>query len=119
MSIGRLSRSLILFLWSSAPLTAEAQALAGERAAPALEERYGGVVYYPDAEGRLSRLGKRLYAANPKFDCPCRLSPAGLGPAQRVLPAGTGLSDPGPVSDLENGRLPRGSTGTRVGAPGT
>ena len=59
-------------LWSSAPLTAETQALAGDRAAPALEARYGGVVYYPDAEARLSRLGERLCAANPEFDYPCR-----------------------------------------------
>ena len=48
-------------------MSTEAEALAGARAAPALEARYGGVIYYPDAQARLSRIGERLCAANPEL----------------------------------------------------
>ena len=54
-------------LWVPLPMSAEAEALAGTRAAPALEARYGGVIYYPDAQARLSRIGDRLCAANPEL----------------------------------------------------
>ena len=45
-------------------LTAEAEALAGRRAAPGMEARYGGVMRNAGAELRMQRLGQRLQAHN-------------------------------------------------------
>lgn len=45
--------------------TADAEALAGARAASALEARYGGVQACPERGQRLLRIGRRLTAATP------------------------------------------------------
>ena len=58
--------------WAPRPLTAETEALAGTRAAPALEARYGGVVYYPRLKPACADWVKRLCTANRELDCPCR-----------------------------------------------
>jgi len=41
-------------------MSPEAEALAGDRAAPAVEARYGGVVRDPQAEQRMTQIGQRL-----------------------------------------------------------
>ena len=46
--------------WGPAGWSASAEALAGARAAPAVEARYGGVVRDAEAERRMERIGLRL-----------------------------------------------------------
>ncbi|MCK4661064.1 MAG: M48 family metalloprotease [Phycisphaerae bacterium] len=58
-------------LWFPCHMTPEAEALAGTRAAPRLEARYGGIVRDAQAEQRMERLGQRLCTGTPAI--PCRL----------------------------------------------
>lgn len=48
-------------------LSGEAEALIGQRAAPALERRFGGTVSDSIALDRLRRIGRRLAAATPEL----------------------------------------------------
>jgi predicted Zn-dependent protease len=50
-------------LWGRGEGRADAEALAGTRAAPALEARFGGVVRDPAAETRMARVGRPLLEA--------------------------------------------------------
>lgn len=46
--------------WATRPMTPDAEALAGRRAAPALEARYGGIIRDAQVERRLECVGRRL-----------------------------------------------------------
>lgn len=53
--------------WQLVPITENTEALAGARAAPAVEDHYGGVVRNGKAESRMARLGWRLTQAVPQL----------------------------------------------------
>lgn len=50
-------------------ISAEAEALAGRRAAPVLERQFGGLIADPAADARLRRIGARLSAGLPDNHC--------------------------------------------------
>ncbi len=54
-----------LCLLDRCPQSPESEALAGAKAAPALEARYGGVIRDADVEARLERVGRRVTQATP------------------------------------------------------
>lgn len=53
-------------LWKTLPITSSPEALAGLRAAPAVEARFGGVVRDADAERRMERVGRRIGQGAPE-----------------------------------------------------
>ncbi len=54
-------------------LSPEAQALAGDRAAPAVEARYGGILRDADAEARLLAIAARLAEPTPALRMPYQI----------------------------------------------
>ncbi len=53
--------------WKLTSITGDVEALAGARAAPAVEARYGGVVRNANAERRIAHVGQRLTQALPEL----------------------------------------------------
>lgn len=54
------------YSWTLACMSSEAEALAGARAAPVVEARYGGIIRAPQAERRMHRIGRRLTRGTPE-----------------------------------------------------
>ena len=61
------------FFQSCQMLSPEAQALAGDRAAPAVEARYGGILRDADAEARLLAIAERLAEPTPVLRTPYQI----------------------------------------------
>ncbi|MHC4441382.1 MAG: M48 family metalloprotease [Planctomycetota bacterium] len=58
-----------LLPWRLMPVSTEAEALAGRRAAPVLEKRFGGTIDHVQALERMHLIGERLVAATPELAC--------------------------------------------------